>query len=81
MIYLSLKNRIVLPFVAAETNWISNTLVLITFNMGDQDHDSFLSSIISKKHWQIQIPITVDQATPSKTMISTTKCPSSIIEK
>ena len=47
-IYKSLfKNLfIVLQFVDAETNWISNILVSFAFNAGDQNHDSFLSSIM-----------------------------------
>ena len=48
--------------------------------MGDQDHDSFFSSIMLK-NIDNQIPISFDQATPSKTMTPTTKSPSSIIEK
>ena len=40
VILLSL-NSIALQFVAVETNWISNILVLFTSNMGDQDHNSF----------------------------------------
>ena len=48
--------------------------------MGDQDHDSFFSSIILK-NIDNQIPIAFDQATPSKTTTPTTKNPSSIIEK
>ena len=48
--------------------------------MGDQDHDSFFSSIMLK-NIDNQIPIALDQANPSKTITSTTKSPSSIIEK
>ena len=48
--------------------------------MGDQDHNSFFSSIMLK-NIDNQIPIAYDQATPSKKMTSTTKNPSSIIEK
>ena len=48
--------------------------------MGDQDHDSFFSSIILK-NIDNQIPIAFDQATPSKTTTPTTKSPSSITEK
>ena len=72
--YLSLNSSIVLEFVAVEANWISNTLVLFTFNMGDQDHDSFFSSIMLK-NIDNQIPIAFDQVTPSKTMTLTTKSP------
>ena len=55
-------------------------LVLFTFNMGDQDHDSFFSSIMLK-NIDNQIPIEFNQATPSKTATPTTRSPSSIIEK
>ena len=48
--------------------------------MGDQDHDSFFSSIMLK-NIDNQIPIAFDQATPYKTITPTTKSPSSIIEK
>ena len=48
--------------------------------MGDQDHESFFSSIMLKSI-DNQIPIAFDQATPSKTMTPTTKSPSSLIEK
>ena len=48
--------------------------------MGDQDHDSFFSSIMFK-NIDNQIPIAFDQATPSKTTTPTTKSPSTIIEK
>ena len=48
--------------------------------MGDQDHDSFFSSIMLK-NIDNQIPNAFDQATPSKTTTPTTKSPSSIIEK
>ena len=72
--YSSLNSSIVLEFVAVEANWISNTLVLFTFNMGDQDHDSFFSSIMLK-NIENQIPMAFDQVTPSKTMTLTTKSP------
>ena len=55
-------------------------LVLFTFNMGDQDHDSFLSSVMLK-NIDNQIPIEFNQATLSKTATPTTRSPSSIIEK
>ena len=48
--------------------------------MGDQDHDSFFSSIMLK-NTDNQIPIEFNQATPSKATTLTTKSPSSIIEK
>ena len=48
--------------------------------MGDQDHDSFFSSIMLK-NIDNQIPIEFNQATPSKTTTPTTRSPSSIIEK
>ena len=48
--------------------------------MGDQDHDSFFSSI-KLKNIDNQIPSAFDQATPSKTITPTTKSPSSIIEE
>ena len=48
--------------------------------MGDQDHDSFFSSIMLK-NIDNQIPIAFDEATPSKTTTPTTKSPSSIIGK
>ena len=48
--------------------------------MGDQDHDSFFSSIMLK-NIDNQIPIEFNQATPSKTATPTTRSPSSIIEK
>ena len=48
--------------------------------MGDQDHDSFFSSIMLK-NIENQIPIEFNQATPSKTTAPTTESPSSIIEK
>ena len=48
--------------------------------MGDQDHESFFSSIMLK-NIDNQIPIAFDQATPSKTTTPTTKSPSSLIEK
>ena len=72
--YSSLNSSIALELVAVEANWISNTLVLFTFNMGDQDHDSFFSSIMLK-NIENQIPMAFDQVTPSKTMILTTKSP------
>ena len=78
--YSSLNSSIVLQFVAVEANWISNLLVLLTFNMGDQDHNSFFSSIMFK-NIDNQIPIAFDQATPSKTITLTTKSPYTIIEK
>ena len=55
-------------------------LVLLTFNMGDQDHDSLFSSIMLK-NIDNQIPIEFNQATPSKSATPTTRSPSSIIEK
>ena len=48
--------------------------------MGDQDHHSLFSSI-RLKNIDNQTPIVFDQATPSKTMTTTTKSASSIIEK
>ena len=49
--------------------------------MGDQDHDSFFSSIVLK-NIDNQIPIAFDKATLSKTMTRTTKkSPTNIIEK
>ena len=48
--------------------------------MGDQDHDSFFSSIILK-NIDNQIPMEFNQATPSKRRTPTTRSPSSIIEK
>ena len=48
--------------------------------MGDQDHDSFFSRIMLK-NIDNQIPIALDQTTPSETITPTTKSPSSIIEK
>ena len=80
--HLYTGNRLIhyFPFVAAGTNWISNILVLFTFNMGDQDHDSFFSSIMLK-NIDNQIPIEFNQATPSKTATPTTRSTSSIIEK
>ena len=48
--------------------------------MGDQDHESFFSSIILK-NIDNQIPIAFDQATPSKTTTPTTESPSNLIEK
>ena len=48
--------------------------------MGDQDHDSFFSSIMLKNTVN-QIPIAFDEATPCKTTTPTTKSPSSIIGK
>ena len=42
-----------------------NILVLFTFDMGDQDHDSLFSSIMLKSI-DNQISIALDQATPSK---------------
>ena len=76
--YLSLHSSIALQFVAAETNGTSN--ILFTFNIGDQDHDSFFSNILLE-NTDNQIPIAFDQATPSKKMAPTTKTPSSIIKK
>ena len=46
--------------------------------MGDQDHDSFFSSIMLK-NIDNEIPIAFDEATPSKATTPTTKSPSSII--
>ena len=48
--------------------------------MGDQDHDSFFSSIMLK-NIDNQIPIEFNQATPSKTATPSTRIPSCIIEK
>ena len=48
--------------------------------MGDQDHDSFFSSIMLK-NIDNQIPIAFDEATPSKTTTPTTKIFFSIIGK
>ena len=48
--------------------------------MGDQDPDSFLSSVMLK-NIDNQIPIAFDQATPSKKMASMTQIPSGITEK
>ena len=48
--------------------------------MGDQDHESFFSSMMLK-NIDSQIPIAFDQVTPSKTTIPTTVSHSSIIEK
>ena len=48
--------------------------------MGDQDHDSFFSSIMLKNTVN-QIPTAFDEATPCKTTTPTTKSPSSIIGK
>ena len=48
--------------------------------MGDQDRDSFVSSIMLK-NIDNQIPIAFDEATPSKTTTPTTKIPSSLIGK
>ena len=48
--------------------------------MGDQDHDSFFSSVMLK-HIDNKIPIEFNQATPSKTTTRTTKSPSSITEE
>ena len=48
--------------------------------MGDQDHDSFFSSIMFE-NIDSQISIAFDQATPSKKMTPTTISPSSITEK
>ena len=61
---------------------MSNILVLLTFNMDDQDHDSFFSSI-KLKNIDNQIPIAFNQVIPSKTTTLTTKSPphSNIIEK
>ena len=42
-----------------------NILVLFTFDMGDQDYDSLFSSIMLKSI-DNQIPIALDQTTPSK---------------
>ena len=75
-----MNSSIFLQFAAAEANWILNILVLFNFNMGDQDHESFFSSIMLK-NIDNQIPIAFDQATPSKTTTPTTKSPSSLIEK
>ena len=49
--------------------------------MGDQDHDFFVGSIMSKNtEIENQIPIAIDQATPSK-LKPKTKSPFSITEK
>ena len=48
--------------------------------MGDQDHDSFFSSIMLKNN-DNQIPIAFDGATPSKTTTPTTIGTSSIFGK
>ena len=48
--------------------------------MGDQDHDSFFSSIMLK-NIDNQIPIAFDQATPSKTRTPTTKSEGHLNEK
>ena len=48
--------------------------VLFTFNIGDQDHDPFFSSMLLK-NTDNQIPIELNQATLSKTTTSTTKVP------
>ena len=48
--------------------------------MGDQDHDSFFSSMMLK-NIDNQIPTEFNQASPSKTTAPTTRSPSSIIEK
>ena len=65
LIYLSLNSSIGLQFVAAETNWISNTWALFTFNTIIKIMLPFFSSIIFK-NIDNQIPIAFDQATPSK---------------
>ena len=48
--------------------------------MGDQDRDSFFSSIMLK-NIDNQIPIEFNQATPCKRTTPTISSPSSIIEK
>ena len=74
IIYLWLNSSIVSQIAAAETNWISNLLELFTFNMGDQDHDFFVGSIMSKNtEIENQIPIAFGQATPSKLKPKTKK--------
>ena len=49
-------------------------------NRGDQDHDSFFSSIMLK-NIDNQIPIEFNQGAPSKITTPTTKSPTSITGK
>ena len=68
----------ILQLVAAETNLISNLLVLLTFSIGDHNYDFFLSNI-TLENIDNQITITFNRAILSKQMIPTNKSPSNII--